>query len=130
MSAPVNKDFDGKIDGSGFKQAFVAGDKIPVDLVAPQFIEGVGRVLAYGAKKYARGQWMRGMSWSGILAAILRHTFAILRGEDRDSETGELHLYHIGCEIMFLAWFQDGPRKAEYDKFDDRLYKPAKSEQG
>ena len=116
------QDFTGEIDGNGYKQSFDNPEKPPVDLVWPGFVLGIGRVLGKGATKYARGNWMRGMSWTGVMAAVLRHSYAIICGEDYDKESGELHLYHIGCEIMFLAWFVDGERKAEYKHFDDRLF--------
>ena len=36
---------------------------------------------------------------------------------------GVPHIYHIGCGLAFLSWYQYGPRAAEYEKFDDRLFK-------
>jgi len=116
------QDFQGKIDGGGYKRSFDDPKKVPVDLIPPTFILGTGRVLAKGAKKYAPGNWLRGMSWSGILAAIERHRLAMLSGEDVDADTGELHIYCIACEIAFLSWYMEGPRAAEYKRFDDRMF--------
>jgi hypothetical protein len=77
--------------------------KIPLDLLDPEYLEGVGRVLGFGARKYDRNNWRNGISYSRLIAATLRHTIAINKGEDIDPESGELHAYHLGCCSMFLA---------------------------
>ncbi len=79
-------------------------DKTRVDLLDAGFLEGVGRVLGFGAVKYAAHNWRSGIAYSRLLGAILRHTFAILRGEDIDKESGEPHVFHLGCSVMFLSW--------------------------
>lgn len=79
-------------------------EKPRTDLLDPEFLLGVARVLSFGARKYSAHNWRGGIAYSRILAAILRHTFAILKGEDIDSETGELHTAHLGCEVQFLHW--------------------------
>jgi hypothetical protein len=80
------------------------GEKPRTDLLDPDFLLGVSRVLTFGAKKYSAHNWRGGINYSRLIAAILRHTFAILKGEDIDPETGELHTAHLGCEVMFLHW--------------------------
>lgn len=122
-TAKGKQDFNGKIDGAGYKASMDNPAKPPVDLVPPTLPRGIARVLGKGAKKYSRGNWMRGMSFSEVIAAAERHLLAIKEGEDIDPESGELHIYHLGCELAFLSWYMDGPRKEEYAKFDDRLFK-------
>ncbi len=78
--------------------------KTRVDLLDAEFLEGTGRVLAFGATKYAAHNWRGGIAYSRLLGAILRHTLAILRGEDVDTESGEPHVYHLSCSVMFLSW--------------------------
>jgi hypothetical protein len=34
---------------------------------------------------------------------MLRHLFAIMRGEDNDPESGLPHIDHVGCCWMFLS---------------------------
>jgi hypothetical protein len=122
--APKGKqDFNGSIDGAGYKASMDNPAKPPVDLVPPTLPRGIARVLGKGAQKYSRGNWMRGMSYSEVIAAAERHLLAIKEGEDIDPESGELHIYHLGCELAFLSWYMDGPRKAEYARFDDRIFK-------
>ena len=79
-------------------------DKSRVDLLDAEFLIGVGEVLKFGANKYADHNWRRGFKYSRLIAAALRHTFAIMRGEDNDPESGLPHVHHLGCCVMFLAW--------------------------
>jgi hypothetical protein len=79
--------------------------KPPLELVDPEFIEGVGRVLGFGAKKYSAHNWRGGFAFSRAIGAALRHTGAFNRGEDNDPESGECHLFHAACCLMFLSWF-------------------------
>ena len=79
--------------------------KSPMELLSPQAIEGLVNVLAFGARKYAPNNWKQGLTYSRVTAAILRHTFAILRGELYDPETGLAHADHVQCEAMFLSHF-------------------------
>lgn len=90
--------------------------KSRVDLLDPDFLVGVGNVLGFGANKYAAHNWRGGISYSRIIGAILRHTFAILKGEDTDSESGLPHVHHLGCNVMFLGWMMEN-RKDLDDRF-------------
>ncbi len=77
--------------------------KNQLELLSATWIEGVGKVLTFGAGKYAAHNWRKGIARSRLLGACLRHIFAYLRGEDRDQETGLLHLYHASCCLMFAS---------------------------
>lgn len=77
--------------------------KLPLDLLDPLALEGLAAVLAFGAKKYASHNWRGGISYSRLIAALLRHAFAILRGERIDPESGLPHVDHVGCCWMFLS---------------------------
>lgn len=118
------QDFDGTIDGVGYKQSMDDFTKPPMSLVPPELVMEVARVLGYGARKYARGQWMRGMIFSSPVDALERHLAAWKRGEDVDPESGLPHLGHAACCLAFLLHFTEGPRAAEYARFDDRLFAP------
>src|SRR5690348_15045125 len=63
-------------------------EKPRTDLLDPVALEGLAKILTFGAKKYAAHNWRGGISYSRLIAAALRHTFAILRGEDVDPESG------------------------------------------
>lgn len=78
-------------------------NKPRVDLLDPTALEGLARVLAFGATKYAAHNWRGGISYSRLIGAALRHLFAIIRGEDVDPESGLPHVDHLGCCWMFLS---------------------------
>lgn len=90
-------------------------EKTRLDLLSARWIEGVGDILAFGAKKYAAHNWRLGISQSRLLGACLRHVFAYLRGEDLDPETGRSHLLHASCCLMFAYEL-----KVTHPKLDDR----------
>lgn len=77
--------------------------KPPLHLLDSDALEGLARVLEFGAKKYAAHNWRKGISYSRLIGAALRHTFAILKGEDVDPESGLSHVDHLGCCWMFLS---------------------------
>lgn len=74
-----------------------------MELLDSLWLTGVARVLTFGATKYAAHNWRAGLQISRLIGACLRHIFAFLRGEDKDPETGESHLYHASCCLMFAA---------------------------
>lgn len=90
-------------------------EKNRVELISPFALEELGKVLTFGAKKYDARNWENGIHFSRILGAILRHTYAYMRGETRDPETGLSHMAHAMCECMFLLHFE----RTKPD-FDDR----------
>ena len=77
--------------------------KVQVELLSPMWLMGVGQVLTFGASKYHAHNWRYGLKRSRLLGACLRHVFAYLGGEDKDPETGLLHLYHASCCLMFAS---------------------------
>ncbi len=77
-------------------------DKLALDLLPPDALEAVGRVLTYGAQKYEPRNWENGMRWGRVYAAVLRHLFAWWRGEEKDQESGLSHLSHAACGVLFL----------------------------
>lgn len=80
-------------------------EKPRVDLLDPLALEGLAKVLTFGAKKYAEHNWRGGLNYSRLVGAALRHIFAILRGEDIDEDSGLPHVDHLGCCWMFLSNF-------------------------
>lgn len=78
-------------------------EKIQLELLSTKWLLGVGRVLTFGAKKYASHNWRKGIQQSRLLGASLRHILAYLDGEDLDQESGLSHLFHASCCLMFAA---------------------------
>lgn len=100
-------------------------DKTRYDLLAPDALEQVAQVYTYGAKKYAPENWRKGMAYSRVFGAVLRHLWAFWRGEKLDSESKLPHLAHAMWGCMTLC---------EYDQRgmgeDDRPYNMPKTMNG
>lgn len=62
----------------------------------------VAYVMQYGAKKYAAGNYRKGMKSSRLFSACMRHWVAWWRGEKNDPETGKSHLAHAACCVLML----------------------------
>lgn len=92
--------------------------KPPVALLTREFLEETARVLEFGAAKYGTFNWTKGMKWSRVFSALMRHAWAWWSGEDKDPETGITHLAHCACCLMFLAHYE------KFKKGEDDRYKP------
>lgn len=89
-----------------------------VDLVPTSAIIAMSDVLTFGAQKYAENNWRKGMKHSICYASAMRHLLKYWSGEDKDSESGLPHLYHVLTNIAFLIEYQTScPEK------DDRFEK-------
>lgn len=80
--------------------------KVPYELLAPELLDGVSRVLQFGAAKYAPRNWELGMAYGRVFGALMRHLWAWWRGVSADPETGFSHLWHAGCCLMFLIAYE------------------------
>lgn len=93
------------------------GGKIRLELIPPEALFAIGEILTFGAKKYEERNWEKGMPWSRVFGALMRHMWAWWGGDelttrnflfgDLDSETGRSHLWHAGCCIMFLIVYEE-----------------------
>lgn len=63
-------------------------------------------VLENGAKKYSAENWKKGLDKKEILESLMRHLASLMDGEDRDKESGSLHIAHIMVNAMFYTYFQ------------------------
>ena len=71
--------------------------------IPPNAELAIGRVLAFGASKYARDNWrLVEDAQTRYMDAALRHLNAVRRGESLDSESGEHHLAHAACCVLFM----------------------------
>ncbi len=80
-----------------------------------EHLEGMVRVLMFGANKYAAHNWRKGLKYSRITNSMQRHLNAFQAGEEVDPESGIPHVHHIMCNALFLA----GAVK-EHPELDDR----------
>lgn len=65
-------------------------------------LEEVARVYHYGASKYEDHNWRRGYRWSLSVGACFRHVARFVIGEDRDPESGCLHMAHAAFHCLTL----------------------------
>lgn len=88
------------------------------DLLPVGPLDALAQVYTFGAQKYADHNWRKGIKWSRIFAAIMRHLWAFWRGEDKDPESGLPHLAHAAWgTFTLLEYFESCPH------YDDRYKK-------
>lgn len=80
--------------------------KLRMDLLPPDALEALARILTDGAEKYGEYNWSKGMKWSRPYAALLRHLMAFWAGQDNDPESGHPHLWHVLTNAVFLTSYQ------------------------
>ena len=78
-------------------------EKPMYNLLPPNAIDSMAQVMTFGAKKYAPNSWqLVDNPLERYRAAILRHAFAMQRGEVLDSESGLPHSAHIMANAAFI----------------------------
>lgn len=74
----------------------------------------MAKVLTWAAaKKYEDNGWKKGggIAWARLFGSAMRHTYAMMRGELVDPESGCLHAAHLMCNAMFLTHYMLHPSK-------------------
>lgn len=72
-------------------------------LSADKAMSQLADVLTFGAQKYARDNWKKGMPDTKVMDSLMRHLVAYANGELYDPESGLPHTGHIMANAMFLA---------------------------
>lgn len=85
------------------KKNQVVYDLIPYD----EFTNAYVKVAEFGAKKYAPWGWTGSYTRAQLLSALLRHSFACLRGRVSDPESGLPHVYHILWNAVALVYYHE-----------------------
>lgn len=94
-------------------------NQLPYDLVPfIEIAEAYSRVAEFGAQKYDAWNWSKGLGRVQIICSLLRHTWAYMRGEDRDQDSGLLHTDHILWNAVALS------HATHHDINDDRRAEP------
>jgi hypothetical protein len=91
-------------------------NKVRMELLPVSALIGIAEVFTFGAKKYDSWNWAKGIKYSRLYGALLRHMTAWYKGEEIDPESGKSHLYHAGCCLMMLIDTQKNLDKS----LDDR----------
>lgn len=69
----------------------------------PNAITGVAQVAEFGAIKYARNNYKKGLNHVEIIDSLLRHLRDYMAGEDLDTESKLAHVNHIAWNGLALA---------------------------
>jgi hypothetical protein len=99
----IRRHADGRMAVDGVK--FDHG-KLRMDLLPPDVLEALARILTDGAEKYGCRNWEKGMAWSRPYSALLRHLLAWWGGQDTDPESGHPHLWHVMTNAVFLVSYE------------------------
>lgn len=89
-----------------------------LDLLPLRSLWEVGGVYTLGATKYSDRNWEKGIRFSRVLGALLRHLFAWWLREDHDPEDGQHHLDSViwcAMTLRHYAYYK------KYNAFDDRV---------
>jgi hypothetical protein len=99
------------------------GSKPQMDLLNTTALIEIAKVMSFGANKYGRFNWRKGLEWSRVISACDRHMKAFNDGQDLDPETGISHVAHAACNLMMLLqYIQSHPH------LDDRYKEDAQAE--
>jgi len=69
----------------------------------PNAMRGLASVASFGAEKYKRDNWKKGLYSNQIIDSLLRHLTSLKAGEVEDPESGLLHTSHIAWNAFALA---------------------------
>ena len=91
--------------------------KVRMDLIPPELLFAVGTILTQSLSKYEDRNWEKGMKWSRVFGAAMRHAWAWWGGkgptsksfafESLDESTKHSHLWHLGCCVAFLIAYEE-----------------------
>lgn len=93
--------------------------KLPMHLLPPEAIDALAERLQVGMRKYQERNWEKGIVFSRLFSATMRHLLAFWRGEDIDKDDGLCHLSGVLINVAFMISFT---RRGRTD-LDDRPVK-------
>ena len=90
------------------------------DLLPYEAIEEVVKVYTGGAQKYDDWNWAKGIKYSRVFAAAMRHMMAFWwrRKKTNEEDFGLHHLAHVIWCCLTLLYYDKHPDI--YSQFDDR----------
>lgn len=80
-------------------------DKAKLSLIPYEALKQEAFALAYGAEKYGKNNYKKGMEWSRLIDATLRHIHSFNNGEDVDKESLICHLGHAKANLSILIFY-------------------------
>lgn len=101
------------------------GGKTPMEMLPPEALEEIARVMQFGAGKYGRANWTNGLAYSRLISAALRHIMEFQKGVTTDPESNTHHLANAATNLLFLLW-----QEVHKKEFDDRWIHVVQDKQG
>ena len=80
--------------------------KLRYDLIPPYPLAELAEVYTIGARKYGDGNYLKGIAWSRITAALMRHLEAWRMGDTVDQEDRQHHLASVAWCAFTLMLFE------------------------
>jgi hypothetical protein len=80
-------------------------EKPRFDLIPPEAITELAKLMTMGAKKYDDRNWEKGMRWGRTFAALNRHLWKFWNGQEIDPETGVHHMVAVIWNAVALYTF-------------------------
>lgn len=117
----------------GHEKGFVKHDaeKEVYSLIDAKWEAAQAKVLTVGSRKYTDDNWkLCKTPWRTYYSALRRHLAAAGRGERTDSDSGESHLAHAACCLMFLHWFESNGGFEEGAGGREESHPPSPAEAG
>lgn len=79
-------------------------EKPKLHMIPEEALLGMAQAFMYGAKKYDRFNYRKGLSYTQLTDSLMRHTLQFLKGEENDAESGLPHTYHILANAAMLEY--------------------------
>lgn len=99
-----------------------------------EFLEGTALAQTYGSKKYGPWNFQKGLEYSAMYDAAIRHMMAWFHAEATDPESGYSHLAHAAANLNMLMWMEankpemdDRPKRASKELTEEEKYEAAKA---
>lgn len=80
--------------------------KAPLHMIPEEAIIGMAEAFAYGAEKYERFNYKKGLEFTRLTDSLRRHTLAFLMGEDVDPESGIPHTKLMLANTAMLEYMR------------------------
>jgi hypothetical protein len=77
--------------------------QISLVLDAGEALKGIAKVLEFGAKKYDRRNWKKGLPVTQVIDSLMRHLIELSNGNLIDEESGLPHSDLVATNALFLS---------------------------
>lgn len=92
--------------------------KAPLHMCPEEALIGMAHAFGYGAKKYDKWNYKKGIELTRLTDSLRRHTYAYLSGEDIDPESGLPHTWLMLANTAMIEYM-----RVNKPEMDDRYKK-------